>query len=108
MQKPPFVVAHKPAPNLTLIPLTPTPISNNPTGIRSGAKVRLSNLPRTANFSEITALTTSCGTVRNLNVSRETNSAIIEFESPQSVDIFVSSYNNTILGNHLLSATRIS
>jgi hypothetical protein len=108
-----FVVSHKPAPNLTQIPLTPSDSSQGPAAnIRPvpavrGVKVMVWNLPGSANFAEVSAMTTSCGSVRTLNVRKENNTAIIEFSNPQSADHFIRLHHNTIMDNCVLTVNRI-
>ena len=108
-----FVVSHKPAPNLTQIPLTPSDSSQGPAAnIRPvpavrGVKVMIWNLPGSANFAEVSSMTTSCGSVRTLNVRKENNTAIIEFSNPQSADHFIRLHHNTIMDNCVLTVNRI-
>lgn len=107
---PRFVVSHKPAPNLTQIPLTPSdgPPSNiRPVPAVRGVKVMIWNLPVSANFAEVSAMTTSCGSVRTLNVRKENNTAIIEFSNPQSADHFIRLHNNTVMSGCVLTVNRI-
>lgn len=106
-----FVVSHKPAPNLTQIPLTPSPAETS-SPIRTvqavrGIRVMIWNLPPSSNFAEVSAMTTSCGSVRTLNVRKENNTAIIEFSNSQSADHFVRLYNNTVMVGCLLTVSRI-
>ena len=111
--KPMFVVSHKPAPNLTQIPLTPSDASTGPAShIRPvpavrGVKVMIWNLPLSANFAEVSAMTTSCGSVRTLNVRKENSTAIIEFSNPQSADHFIRLHNNTVMSGCVLTVNRI-
>jgi hypothetical protein len=103
-------VSHKPAPNLTQIPLTPSDTSAHyrpaPAAV-TGVKVMVWNLPLTASFAEVSAMTTACGNVRTLNVRNENNTAIIEFSSAQSADHFVRLYNHTLLSGCVLTVSKI-
>ena len=65
------------------------------------------NLPASANFAEVSSMTTSCGSVRTLNVRKENNTAIIEFSNPQSADHFIRLHNNTIMDGSVLTVNRI-
>ena len=107
---PRFVVSHKPAPNLTQIQLTPSDPSAGsikPVPAIRGVKVMIWNLPPSAHFAEVSAMTTSCGSVRTLNVRKENNTAIIEFSNGQSAEHFIRLHNNTIMAGCLLTVNKI-
>jgi RNA recognition motif. (a.k.a. RRM, RBD, or RNP domain) len=72
-----------------------------------GVKVMIWNLPPAASFADVSAMTTSSGSVRTLNVRKETNTAIIEFSNPQSAEHFIRLHNNTVVSGHLLTASKI-
>ena len=75
-----LIAVRAPATAATAAAATPRPTS---------AKVLITNLPPTADFGQISSMTTACGNVRTINVRSESNSAVIEFINPESVDLFI-------------------
>ena len=99
--------ASRPAFNLNKIePLKSTFDSLAVPAVR-GVKVMVWNLPTSANFAEVSSMTTSCGSVRTLNVRKENSTAIIEFSNPQSADHFIRLHNNTVMDGCVLSVNRM-
>ena len=62
----------------------------------TSAKVLITNLPPTASFERISSMTTACGNVRTINVRSESNSAVIEFINPESVDLFIRQHHKKL------------
>jgi len=62
----------------------------------TSAKVLITNLPPTADFGQISSMTTACGNVRTINVRSESNSAVIEFINPESVDLFIRQHHKKL------------
>ena len=121
-----FTVSHKPAPSLTQIrTVDHSNYSNDNSNLRSiptvgssgnhritktggsSNKVMISNLPSTMSFERISAMTTACGIVRNLNV-HDNGTAIVEFGNPGIAENFIRTNNRKIIDRSSISVVRLA
>ena len=102
--------------NLRSIPTlgasVPTPMNQQgqPRITKTGGqsnRVMISNLPRNMSFARVSAMTTACGNVRNINVN-ENGTAIVEFANPAGAENFIRTNNRKIIDRSQITVSRLA
>ena len=70
-------------------------------------RVMISKLPRDMSFEHISAMTTACGNVRNINVN-ENGTAIVEFANTAGAENFIRANNRKIIDRSLITVSRLA
>ena len=70
-------------------------------------RVMISNLPRNMSFARVSAMTTACGNVRNINVN-ENGTAIVEFANPAGAENFIRTNNRKIIDRSQITVSRLA
>ena len=65
-------------------------------------RVMISNLPHNMSFERISAMTTTCGNVRNINVN-ENGTAIVAFAKKKGAEKFIRSNNKKVIDGFLIT-----
>ena len=73
----------------------------------SSSRVLITHLPPNMSFARITAMTTACGNVKNLNKS-DNNSAIVEFANPAGAENFIRSNNRKVIDQCMITVSRLA
>ena len=74
----------------------------------SSSRVMISNLPGTMNFARISAMTTACGNVKNINMQTENGTAVVEFANPSGAENFIRANNRKIIDRSMISVARLA
>ena len=74
----------------------------------SSSRVLITHLPPNMSFARITAMTTACGNVKNLNVKSDNNSAIVEFANPAGAENFIRSNNRKVIDQCMITVSRLA